>query len=284
MTTTPFERLYNKADLTGRQLGKYGLMQLECFSRFGHAWSSVLLAAGVTDRALRRVKVHVANMHISKSCQLPVIAIDTAVASYVLRDNFHDVNLVVETCEPLDLPLDTFYEKISYVEYLALVQRCREYTYRDWSEEEMNHPGILRAVRPNGSWSEVSGSEKDNWMRRHFDTTWYSKSWSSGNLLPCAAVNDKVEAWPAGKQFDASTIFYQMPHCYMEGIDDLYSHVRHIARNYTIPDYTLGSRFFCVYVRNAEQAKVLITLIERALRKDLNSDALEQALLAVKHT
>lgn len=284
MTPKPFERLYKRVDPTHSMLGEYGMKQLDTFSRFAHDWSDVLLADGVTDNALRKVKVRVVNTHTSKSCKLPVIAIDTVVASYVLRDNFHDVNLVVETCAPLTLPLNVFYERVNYDEYQAIMQRCRGYTYGVWSEEEMNHPGILRVARPNGSWSEVSGREKDNWLRRNVDTTWYTKSWSSGKLLPCRSVNDKIEAWPEGTPFDASTIFYQMPQCYLQGIEGLYTHVINESRDRTLPDYKPGSRFFCVCVRNAEQAKVLIILIERALRDDLNSDALEQALLAVKHT
>ncbi len=283
MTTTQFQRLYKRVDLTHSMLGEYGMKQLDIFRRFARDWSDVLLASGVSDNALRKVKTCVANTHTSKSCRLPVIAIDTAVASYVLRDNFHDVNLVVEACAPLTLPLNVFYERVNYDEYQAIMQRCRGYTYGVWSEEEMNHPGILRVARPNGSWSEVSGREKDSWLRRSFDTTWYSKDWSSGKLVPCDVVNDKVAAWPEGRPFDASTIFYQMPRCYLEGIEGLYTHVINESRDYTLPDYKPGSRFFCVNVRTDERAKWLITLVERALRKDLNSDALEQAPLTVKH-
>ena len=154
----------------------------------------------------------VVGTHISKSIALPVVEISTVRGYFLLRDNFHDVNLYICWDEEPPITLDDAYPCLDWDWYLNEIDRKRGYCYKGWSDEEMEDPRILRVqvTYDNGNtvWREVKGEEKDRWMARMTDPTWYGKDWSSGELIPDGPIG------PGCK-------FYCASYPYAEGIRDV---------------------------------------------------------------
>jgi hypothetical protein len=146
--------------------------------------------AAVTDLASRvRVTAEVVGNHRSKSIDLPVIKLSTDAGEFTLRDNFHDINLMAVLKSPSTLSLDQFFdgiqEPLSWERYLAEIERARNYSWGQWSDEEMNDPRILRVCdkRPGcDMWRVKKPEEKDRWLSRVTNPAWYSHDWSSGEF------------------------------------------------------------------------------------------------------
>jgi len=136
-----------------------------------------------------RVTAEVVGSHRSKSIDLPVIKISTDAGAFTLRDNFHDINLMTVLRSPATMSLEQFFagiqEPLSWEWYLAEIERARGYSWREWTDEEMNDPRIFRVrdKRPCcDMWWEKKGEEKDRWAMRMTNPAWYSHDWSSGEL------------------------------------------------------------------------------------------------------
>lgn len=135
------------------------------------------------------VTAEVVGSHRSKSIDLPVVQISTEAGVFTLRDNFHDVNLMAILKGPSTLSLEQLFADIqaplTWEWYLAEIDRARNYSWREWSDEEMSDPRILR-VRDKrlgcDMWWEKKGEEKDRWAARRTSPAWFSRDWSSGEL------------------------------------------------------------------------------------------------------
>lgn len=147
--------------------------------------------------------------HCSKSITLPVPTIRLTFhgVSFTFRDNFHDLNLLVESTRDIALPLSFFYTAMSFAQYMEALSRKRNYSYEHWTDAEMDDPRILRVKRPNGTWSEVRGDEKDRWASRLNSVDWYVRDWSGGSMVAEGPV-----------PFTEETFFYYTPTAYAEGI------------------------------------------------------------------
>lgn len=160
------------------------------------------------------VKPTVIATHTSKSIDLPVVMMELNAGTVALRDNFHDVNVAIAWRNDFTSRLlaSDLFPAHDWDWYIEQVNSCRNYTYRGWTEEEMEDPRILRVqvTNPSGRayWSAVSGDAKDRWARRLTDQSWYEHDWSSGYLVtegqlgPCCKLR-------------------RMSHCFLQGMDDL---------------------------------------------------------------
>lgn len=178
--------------------------------------------------------------HVSKSIDLPVIELSTAVGKFTLRDNFYDVNLMAILREPASLTLAEFFaginEPLSWEWYLGEIEKARAYTWRDWTDEEMRDPQILRVRhKRTNQWCETSGEEKDRWMARMTSPDWYEHDWSNAALT-----------WDG--VFGPGVQLFQQDYAYGEGIPAK-------TDNRT---YTRGCRDFIIAVGTLEQAVLLI--------------------------
>jgi len=184
-----------------------------------------------------RVKAEVVGRHRSKSVDLPVVRLSTDAGEFTLRDNFYDINLMAILREPANLTLDQFFadihEPLTWEWYLSEVERARNYSWREWTDEEMNDPRILRVrdKRPNGDmWWEKKVEEKDRWLNRMSSPTWYSNGWSSGELT-----------WDG--EFGPGVKLYRQGHVYAEGIEVPTSNRKYLkgVRDFIIATNTLAS-------------------------------------------
>jgi hypothetical protein len=145
--------------------------------------------------------IEVVSHHTSKSIRLPVIRISNfGGKEFYLRDDFRDVNLCVVSQEPMTLTVAQLMEGImaprGWDWYLNEVDRCRNYTWRGFSDEEMDDPRILRVQYTprilRGQYtppdtkrtltSEVTSDQKDRWLKRMTDPEWWSRDWAGGTL------------------------------------------------------------------------------------------------------
>lgn len=160
-----------------------------------------------------RITAEVVGSHRSKSIDLPVVKLSTDGGEFTLRDNFHDVNLMAILRSPATLSLEQLFagiqEPLTWEWYLAEIERARGYSWREWSDEEMNDPRILRVrdKRPGcDMWWEKKGDEKDRWATRMTSPAWFSRDWSSGEFT-----------WDG--DFGPGVKLYRQDHAYAEGID-----------------------------------------------------------------
>ncbi len=159
-----------------------------------------------------RVTAEVVGSHRSKSIDLPVVMISTDVGEFTLRDNFHDINLMAVLRSPATLSLEQFFagiqEPLTWDWYLAEVERARGYSWREWSDEEMNDPRILRVRDKRAGvdmWWEKKGDEKDRWLNRLASPAWYNRDWSSGEFT-----------WDG--DFGPGVKLFRQDHAFAEGI------------------------------------------------------------------
>jgi hypothetical protein len=157
-----------------------------------------------------RLTAEVVGSHRSKSIDLPVVMLSTDVGQFTLRDNFSDVNLMAILSHPANLTLDRFFadiqEPLTWEWYLSQVDRARGYSWREWTDEEMSDPRILRVRdKRSSTWWEKTGAEKDRWLNRMFSPAWHSIDWSSGDLT-----------WDG--EFGPGVRLYHQGHAYAEGI------------------------------------------------------------------
>ena len=157
---------------------------------------------------LNAAAVDINHSHTSKSITLPVPTITMPGLTFMLRDNFHDLNLYVRADEVLNLPLSFFYKPRTFAWYQETIQSKRAYSFAAWTDDEMNDPRVLRVLRKNGNgWSEICGDAKDRWAARDRSTDWYSRDWSGGMLIHVGPV-----------PFTDATVFYATGHAFAQGI------------------------------------------------------------------
>jgi len=174
--------------------------------------------------------------HCSKSCNLPVVQIKTTDVNFTLRDNFYDINIFVELFKKVNFEYSDFYEEKDEDWYEETLNNKKYYTFRGWTEEEINDPRILRVLINSNIgtfWSSVSSLEKDRWLNRYSSTEWYSKDWSSGKLIK---VDNK---------------YYLSRYCFAEGI----------KQDNNLQPYYIGVEEFFLYANNITKAEKLIKLI-----------------------
>lgn len=147
--------------------------------------------------------------HTSKSVELPVPTLRPIKGlTFMIRDNFHDLNLYVHSSHLIDIQLSVFHESKPYEWYVEQMTRKRNYCFSDWTDEEIDDERILRVRRRNGNgFQSVHDRAKDRWARRREDTSWYENDWSSRNLIADGPV-----------PFDENTIFYLAERAHGEGI------------------------------------------------------------------
>ena len=167
----------------------------------------------VADLAKRfRITAEVVSSHRSKSIDLPVVMLSTDAGAFTLRDNFGDINLMAVLRNPTTLSLEQFFadiqEPLTWEWYLAQIGRARDHSWREWSDEEMNDPRILRVRDKRAGvamWWEKQSDAKDRWAARMSSPAWYSHDWSSGELT-----------WDGG--FGPGVKLFHQGHAYAEGI------------------------------------------------------------------
>jgi len=193
------------------------------------------------------VTAEVVGSHSSKSIDLPVVRISTEAGAFTLRDNFHDINLMAILKSPSTLSLEQLFadiqEPLSWEWYLAEIERARGYSWREWTDEEMNDPRILRVrdKRPGcDMWWEKKGEEKDRWLKRTSDPAWYGRDWSSGEF-----------AWDG--DFGPGVKLFRQDYAYAEGIKITTANRR----------YLKGVSDFIIATNNLAAS---ITMIERISR------------------
>ena len=159
----------------------------------------------------------VVTTHTSKGITLPVVKVLTEHLSVVVRDNFYGLNLWIRSDREISLPLDEVYATKDYDWYRDQIAKKDGYTFAGWTGDEVDDPRILRVLICTGShsyWKTVSPEEKDRWLARHYDTSWYERDWASGKLLtgkPAGFYNPNFH-------FSVATFFYLAPRCFLEGI------------------------------------------------------------------
>ena len=135
-----------------------------------------------------KAPIYVAGTHMSKSITLPVVKIIGKHGHFIIRDNFYDYNLAVEWEFPINIPLEDVYPIFDWEWYLEEMKKKEKYCHWDkWTEEELNDPRITRievkSTSGNTYWHEVDFEEKDRWLNRFTDTSWFTEDWSSGKLI-----------------------------------------------------------------------------------------------------
>ena len=73
----------------------------------------------------------VEHSHTSKSITLPVPTITMPGLTFMLRDNFHDLNLYVRSDEVLNLPLSFFYTPQTFQWYQGKILSKRAYSFAE---------------------------------------------------------------------------------------------------------------------------------------------------------
>lgn len=184
-----------------------------------------------------QIQCEVAGSHTSKSIELPVVRFRQDGNLFLLRDNFYDVNLCVATSKPVTLPLAGLLEGVckplGWDWYLGEVAKCRGYTWDYFTDEEMDDPRILRVVKPHKDggrpmeWT-VRRDEKDRWIRRMTDPSWFSKDWSSGQVC-----------WDG--EFGPDAQLFVQDHPFAEGIEGPSAMFEPYARGATMFGLALGS-------------------------------------------
>lgn len=156
-------------------------------------------------------RLEVVGSHRSKSIELPVVRFSIDGRHFYLRDNFHDVNLCVLTVDPVNVPLrkmfEGVYEPLTWEWYLNQIDRCRNYSWREWSDAQMDHPEILSLTPDAPSFMRKSQKEKDAWIKRMTDPSWFHTNWSSGEIC-----------WD--EDFGPGTTMWVQRLPFMEGIKD----------------------------------------------------------------
>lgn len=132
--------------------------------------------------------VEVSGHHTSKSAQLPVIKVllPSLGVAYV-RDNFYNVVLGLNLEKECPLTAEQTGRLLSWSEYVDNIQRCRNYTYRGWSDSEMADPLIVSVyVRREDGGSHISSVKAETkwrWVNRMESPEWYVHDWSGGRIM-----------------------------------------------------------------------------------------------------
>ena len=172
------------------------------------------------------VTAEVVGSHPSKSIDLPVVMLSTSAGTFTLRDNFYDINLMAILRHPATLSLEQLFagiqEPVTWDWYLSEVERARNYSWREWSDEEMNDPCILRVRDKRAGvdmWWEKKSDEKDRWANRMSSPTWHSRDWSSGELVWDGEFGPGVKLFHQGHAYEGINVTTSNRK-YLRGISD----------------------------------------------------------------
>lgn len=180
--------------------------------------------------------------HCSKSIELPVIRINGPTSSFYLRDNFQDINICVVAKNAINLPFtalfDGILEPFSWDYYLESIQKCRGYSWKSWTDEEMNDPILLRPTRDVPAYVTTTAEKKLRWCGRMSDPEWYSRDWSSGKICHDGEFGPNAKLWIQG-------------HPFMQGISE------HVPDSASEP-YRPGCKNFALALDDLTQAGALI--------------------------
>ncbi len=184
-----------------------------------------------------RVTAAVVGSHRSKSIDLPVVMLSTDAGEFTLRDNFYDINLMAVLRRPATLsPAQLFadiHEPRTWDWYLSEIERAHNYSWREWSDEEMNDPRILRVRDKRAGvdrWLEKKPDEKDRWMNRMSSPAWYGRDWSNGEFT-----------WDG--DFGPGVKLFHQWHAYAQGIEVTTSNRKYLkgVSDFIIATNTLAS-------------------------------------------
>ena len=181
--------------------------------------------------------------HTSKSIPLPVVRFSTRNAQVYVRDNFYDINVCVVSKKPITTPLSVLFDGIitppePWDWYLNEISRCRGYSWREWTDEQMDDPNLL-SLSPDAPWYMVRKlEEKAAWIKRMTDPTWYGMQWSGG-----------VISWEG--DFGPDAKLYVQHHAYLEGILEL-------VPKTAVEPYKPGCMGFAIALENLTEAEALI--------------------------
>lgn len=174
-----------------------------------------------------RVTAEVVGSHRSKSIDLPVVMLSTDAGKFTLRDNFHDINLMAILRDPSTLSLEQLFvdiqEPLTWEWYLAEIDRARNYSWREWTDEEMNDPRILRVKdkRPGvDMWWEKKGEEKDRWAVRMANPAWFSRDWSSDEITWDGSFGPGVKLFRQGHAHAEGIKVTTTNQKYLKGVSD----------------------------------------------------------------
>lgn len=198
------------------------------------------------------ISVRVVGRHISKSIELPVIHLNLNGGEFFIRDNFHDVNLCVLSGEPVRLPFSEIFRKVyqprDWDWYLNQMSRARNYSWREWSDDQMDDPGLLQTAI-DAPWCAIkSREEKDRWLKRFKDPEWFCKDWSSARLC-----------WDG--EFGPGTVMYGQVHPFAEGICE-------VVHPDALKPYSPGVSRFAFAVRDCEAVERVIRRVTGLQERD----------------
>ena len=182
--------------------------------------------------------------HISKSIRLPVVCLIHGGMRLYLRDNFYDVNVCAVAEEPLTTPLAELFDGVlqprDWDWYMEEVGRCRGYSWKGWTDEQMDDPLLLFPGPDAPSYQTKERGEKARWVARAHNPAWYHEDWSSGRIT--------WDGMPETTSFGPGTLWIQR-HPFLEGISRL------------VPEaavYKPGCTDFAIAVPDLDRAERLI--------------------------
>jgi hypothetical protein len=174
-----------------------------------------------------RVTAEVVGSHRSKSIDLPVVKLSTDAGEFTMRDNFYDINLMAVLRGPSTLSLKQLFadiqEPLTWEWYLAEIDRARNYSWREWTDEEMNDPRILRVRdKRDGTnmWWEKKSDEKDRWQNRMSNPAWYNRDWASNEITWDDAFGPGVELFCQGHAYAEGIKVTTSNRKYLKGVSD----------------------------------------------------------------
>ncbi len=195
-------------------------------------------------------RMEIVGSHTSKSIKLPVVRFEIDGRHFYLRDNFYDVNLCVIAVDPINVSLSEMFEGVykplTWEWYLAEIARCRGYSWREWSDTQMDDPQLLKLSPDAPSYLVKSQEEKDAWVKRPNDPTWYSTHWAAGKI-----------SWEG--EFGPDAKLYIQQHPFMQGIEDL---VPPRANKRYVP----GASAFSISVYDFYKAELIINRVCKATK------------------
>ena len=193
--------------------------------------------------------------HTSKSIQLPVLRISIGGAEVYVRDNFYDSNVCVIAEQPIEISLSVLFEDIlvpkDWAWYQKEIRRARNYSWREWTDEQMDDPLILTLDSDAPSYMLKSAPEKVAWLKRMTDPTWYSKNWSSGTVT-----------WDG--DFGPDTVLWIQCRGGLEGISSL------VPNEFQKP-YIPGCTGFATALFNMELVEPFITRLSAAIKGECDA-------------
>ena len=198
------------------------------------------------------MEAYVVSTHTSKSIELPVVEIWGLHGRFIIRDNFHDVNLAVIWDFPIDVPMSVIYSSMSWEQYCTAMRKKEKYDHWDqWTSEELNDPRILRVEvsRVDGStyWREVRWEEKERWLKRLSDPEWYRRDWSSAKLLVEGGLSN----------MGPGCTFYVATHPFAEGMASVLKYNQQEL-------YEVGKKAFLANVRTFYQLVTVMQAVNAA--------------------